>query len=963
MEYFLERIAKLLLSDYGEDLNRQCLVFPNRRAGLFFTKYLSGLITRPVWMPSIMTINDLFRSLTKLKPAENEILLLELFKTYNLLTKKAENFDDFYFWGDMLLNDFDDIDKYLVDASVLFRNISDLKDIDNQFGGFTPEQAEIIKRFWISFNPGKMTNEKQQFVSIWSILADLYKMFKITLRSKNIAYEGMIFRDVVNSGGWDNVKGSQWHNVHFIGFNALNECEKALMSVLKKEGRARFYWDYDNSYMSAVVSNSAGYFLRKNLVLFGNDMPADWNYDTVLSGAGVKSVRRVIETSSDVAQVKLIAVLLRELPDVNASNAHQTAVILADENLLIPVLTSLPSDIADVNITMGYPLRETSVYSLIRGLCTMQKNSREISGKVHFAFEDVVTVVRNSLISLRLKNEAEEIIKEIQENNLFFIPEGYFNEIPIMTELLKKPSVPANFAGYLKNILLYALGEGEESDNPDEASKQRLDNEFIYTAILSLNRLDAVSSDPVVKMNTDTWIKLIDRILRTQSVPFSGEPLSGIQIMGILETRTLDFKNLIILSVNEGIMPSVTSASSFIPFSLREAFGLPSINHQESIYAYHFYRLLHRAENVTFVYNSNTEGLKSGEISRFIQQMKYEPTLRPEYLNLHYDIKNSGSPPDTVKRSEEMNNKFFSSYSASGKKRILSPSAINTWLGCRMKFYYRYVNDLREPDRISEEIDPAMLGTLLHNIMKDLYSPFRGKMISGEDIRRISNDKDQLNHVVTGQIRKKYGNGDDSYLILNELIVRNVLLEYIKRILETDIKTCPFKILELEQQIGFPLTLSGSNENLQITIGGIIDRVDMKDGLTRIVDYKTGATSDSIRSVSDLFEEDRKKENDCWLQTLLYCEGYFLNHYVTPVAPSVFKIRKVPGDMPADKLLLKSSKDDSRIIEDYSSIRDEFVDNLKDTIRKIFSIEEDFVMTRHIWTKCTVCPYRKLCKR
>ncbi len=963
MEYFLERIAKLVLSDYGEDLNLQCLVFPNRRAGLFFTKYLSGLIQKPVWMPSVMTINDLFRSLTKLKPAENEILLFELFKTYSLLTKKSGNFDDFYFWGDMLLNDFDDIDKYLVDATVLFRNVSELKDIDNQFGGLTPEQAEIIKRFWISFNPGKMTNEKNQFVSIWSILADLYNRYKMTLRSKNIAYEGMIFRDVVDSRGWENSKGFRWHNVHFIGFNALNECEKEIMSALKKEGRTRFYWDYDNTYMNAGVSNSAGYFLRKNLMLFGNDMPADWNYDTVLSGAGDKTVRKVIETSSDVAQVKLIPFLLRELPDVNTSNAHQTAVILADENLLIPVLTSLPSDITDVNVTMGYPLRETSVYSLIRSLCTMQKNSREINNMVQFAFEDVIMVIRNSLLSSRLNNKADKIIREIQENNLLFIPEGSFGDIPIMTDLLKKPSGPANFADYLKNILLSAVSVGERSDRPDEVSKQRLDDEFIYTALLSLNRLDAISSDPEISMSTETWIKLIDRILRVQSVPFSGEPLSGIQIMGILETRTLDFKNLIILSVNEGIMPSVTSASSFIPFSLREAFGLPSINHQESIYAYHFYRLLHRAENVTFVYNSNTEGLKSGEISRFLQQMKYEPTLRPVYFNLHYDIKNSFSPPESVKRSKELNNKLLSFYSTEGKRRLLSPSAINTWLGCRMKFYYRYVNDLKEPEKISEEIDPAMLGTLLHHLMKDLYSRFCGKIMTTEDIRSIGKNQDQLDRVISDEIRKEYGNGDDSYLILNELIVKNVLREYINRILETDIKTSPFKILALEKQIGFPITPDGNNDNLQITIGGIIDRVDLKDGLTRIVDYKTGSTSNSIKSVSDLFAEDRKKENDCWLQTLLYCEGYYHKYPEAPVAPSVFKIRKVPGELPADKLLLKSSKDESRIIEDYSLIRDEFIGNLKDTICKIFSIEEDFVMTHHIWSKCSVCPYRKLCKR
>ncbi|MCX6254529.1 MAG: hypothetical protein NTV31_08650 [Bacteroidia bacterium] len=309
MEYFLERIARSLHREFGNTLNRHCLVFPNRRAGLYFIKYLADRIEKPVWTPSIFTINELFRSYSSMQTAGNEILLFELYKVYRKLKKSPESFDDFYFWGDMLLNDFDDVDKYLVDASLLFRNVQDIKNIDQQFGGLTGLQVEIIKRFWINFNPDKSTNEKSGFISIWSILNDLYSGFRSSLKEQNLAYEGMILRELAENTDKDYTNETCWDMVHFIGFNALNECEKVIMTSFKKVGKARFYWDYDNSYIKEGKLNSAGFFLRDNLKTFGNDMPADWSYDTMISTGAQIVRRRVIDTSSDVAQVKLISQL------------------------------------------------------------------------------------------------------------------------------------------------------------------------------------------------------------------------------------------------------------------------------------------------------------------------------------------------------------------------------------------------------------------------------------------------------------------------------------------------------------------------------------------------------------------------------------------------------------------------------------------------------------------------------
>jgi hypothetical protein len=962
MVYFLENIAKSLHSEFGNSLNRHCLVFPGRRAGLFFLKYLAADLKKPVWAPAIMTINDLFRAYSKLQPAENEILLFELYRIYRSITGTQESFDDFYFWGDMLLNDFDDIDKYLADASKVFRNVSDLKMIDQQFGGLTPEQGEIIRQFWISFNPEKQSKEKSRFIGMWSKLNEIYSGFKKNLLARNLAYEGMIFRDVTENHLWNRADGSDWEMVHFIGFNALNECEKAMMTALRTERRARFYWDYDNSYMTPGKLNSAGFFLKDNIKYFGNDMPPGWSYDTLLSGKQTIVKRKVIDTSSDIAQVKLISGLIKNLPELTPSNAHQTAVVLADENLLVPVLTSLPEDFSDVNITMGFPLRQTQVYSLIRDLLEMQDNAVISGGEISYSFRDVIKILKNSLISVLMEESDREIINEITEKNLIRIQAQRFSQNKSLAEIFRKPSTIEEVADYLKSVLQLLVTDSEKKENRklNEILPVNIRNEFIFRVLLSINRLRSITEQTEIPISLKTWTKILDRLLRSQWVPFAGEPLTGIQIMGILETRALDFRNLILLSVNEGILPSVTGAASFIPFSLREAFGLPSLNHRESVYAYHFYRLLHRAENVTFVYNSNPEDMKSGEMSRFLQQMKYEPAQVPEFLDLNFEIRNPVAIGKVVEKSDEHIQALLSRFCGCRGEKKLSPLAINTWLGCRMRFYYRYVNGLKEPDRIREEIDPAMLGIMFHECIKGLYAGFIGKKVSAEVIDVIMADKKRQADLISGAIRERYQREGWQAAAINEMIAGNVLQVYISRILEIDRNFVPFTILALEDPVDFPLEY---NEGRTITIGGAADRVDVKDSVTRIVDYKTGTTTDSLTSLDILFRDDRNKDADGWLQTLLYCEGYLVKNTGVTVRPSIYKVKKIPAESTNDKLLIKTSKKEGFFLEDFESVRKEFLNGVSGVVKAIFSRDEHFIMTSKLRSKCSYCPYSVLCMR
>jgi len=520
MDYFLDHIASSLHKEFGNTLNRHCMVFPSRRAGLYFLKYLAKRIDKPVWAPSTLTINELFRSYSSLQLAGNEILLFDLYKIYRSLKKSPESFDEFYFWGDMLLGDFDDIDKYLVDASKLFRNVLDIKIIDQQFGGLTEEQTEIVKRFWANFDPVKPTNEKAGFISIWSVLADIYSAFRSSLKEKNLAYEGMIFRELAESDESVIINSSQWDLVHFIGFNALNECEKTIMKRFKKAGKARFYWDYDNSYLIDGNLNSAGFFLRDNIRVFGNDMPPGWNYDTMLSSSGSSVTRRVIEASSDVAQVKLISKLISDLPDLNSGNAHHTAVVLADENLLMPVLTSLPENISDINITMGYPLKQSLVYTLVKQLMDLQSTS-VVSDKISLLnFRIVSSIFKHPLMEGLLTETDLAFLDELKSTNPQWVDLKRFSKSENLSRIFRRPDTPELLSGYFRDLLSQLASGFSETDVKGPANNVQLNirNEFIYRIVLSVNRLESIVNNPDVKFTSQTYIRILDRMLRMQSV-------------------------------------------------------------------------------------------------------------------------------------------------------------------------------------------------------------------------------------------------------------------------------------------------------------------------------------------------------------------------------------------------------------------------------------------------------------
>jgi CRISPR/Cas system-associated exonuclease Cas4 (RecB family) len=962
MTYFLERIASMLYDEYGDRLDRHCLVFPNRRAGLYFLKYLAAKADKPLWSPGVKTINELFGSFSTLRLAENELLVFELYRTYKELNPRAGSLDEFFFWGEMVVNDFDDVDKHLVDAGKLFVNIADIKEIDAKFGGLTEEQIAVIKEFWVNFNPLSLTDEKSGFKEIWSILHSLYTGYRLALSSADIAYEGMIYREVAEKCLAGEKLPVKWDLVHFIGFNALNSCEKEVMSYLGKAGHARFYWDYDKYFVTENPGHSAGFFIRENLKLFGNDMPADWRFSSFSERPDNSGLIKVIDSSSDIAQVKLAGDIVASSPHLKSSDAHHTAIILADENLLLPVLTSLPWNVESINITMGYPLKFSPVYNLISDILNLQKNLRsDNEGKIIFDSRDVHNILRNSFFADSPEWISSVLVKELESNKEPWIDESFFKDKAPFDLIFKKVSDAYKLSIYLKTILekLYFVIKGSD-DNSTMAVGISIRNEFIYRIILAMNRLTGILSDKENHISINTYNRLLDRILRGLSIPFSGEPLNGIQIMGILETRSLDFRDLIILSVNEGVLPRSSSGNSFIPYNLREAFGLPTIRHQDSIYAYYFYRLLQRAENVTLIYNSSSDGMKTGEMSRFLLQMKFGANP-PFFASQRFEIKAPQRIPGEIKR-EQVHHEILYTQFFGDERKLLSPSAVNTWLTCRMKFFYRYVCGIKEAEKISREIDPAMFGELLHLIMEKIYAPYKKTIVDRAIFDLLLKNSDLLQETIEGIINEKFYNGLKVNLSGNDLIISSILKSYIQMVLKYDSGLAPLEIAELEYPISSERLIDIPGCTGSVRTGGVVDRIDRTGGIYRITDYKTGKTVMEIPSVESLFDEERNDRNGEWFQILMYCNVLVKQNSDSKLRPVIYAIRGMSDSYYSDYLKVKDMNGMPVVVDDYSLVSGIFDHYLQITIENIFNPDESFMMTEHL-KKCEYCPYSRLCQR
>ena len=752
---FLYQVASLFYSKYGAEVSRLAFVFPNRRTGLFFQKYLSEVSEKPLFSPTILTINDLFVQLSGKQTADRISMLFKLYDIYLDHSGSSETFDEFLYWGEMLLNDFDDIDKYMVDARMLFTNVTDLREIENDFSFLSPEQIAAIRTFWSSFYPKGDTPNQEQFLAVWQILYALYADLREALAAEGKGYEGMIFREVVELLEKNECCDLPYTKVVFVGLNALSVAEERFLSELQKRGIADFYWDYASPKVTDP-DNKASYFVERNLRQFPSQLIGNGQLATDNEDGGKKKIE-VIGIPSGIGQAKQVHSLLSELckeDEMSAEEALRTAVILPDEHLLIPVLNAIPEQIRRINVTMGYPLAGTPVASLMEYILALQKNIRYVDRRPVFYFRDVLPILNHRYVSTTSPEVVSDLVKDISENNKIYISYDDLNKTPLLSILFTPVTAVDAFSDYLIGVL-QELNKAVESgkwkvENIDSGAEQLstsdsqlstindIEQEFIFHYFATVNRMKEVMQEANVEMKIDTYFRLLKRVTDTITIPFHGEPLSGLQIMGVLETRALDFDRLIILSMNEGIFPLRKAANSFIPYNLRRGFGLPTYEHQDSVWAYHFYRLIYRASHVSLLYDTRSNGLQTGEVSRFVHQLHYhyEEPIRNKLVV--YNVSSSKTPALQVAKTKEVMNRLAAF--RRGGERAISASAVNTYLDCPLKFYFSVVEGIREEEEVSETIESNIFGSILHKVMEELYQPFCGKMVTADLLKAIRKD-------------------------------------------------------------------------------------------------------------------------------------------------------------------------------------------------------------------------------
>lgn len=932
-------------------------VFPNRRTGLFFQKYLSEVADIPLFSPTILTINDLFIQLSGKQSADRISMLFTLYDIYIRQSGSTETFDEFLYWGEMLLNDFDDIDKYMANARMLFSNVTDLREIENDFDFLSDEQIAAIRSFWSSFYPRGDTPNQQQFLAVWQVLYDLYEEFRATLAAEGKGYEGMIFREVVESMERGESPDLPYERIVFVGLNALSVSEERFLAQLQKREIADFYWDYVSDKVTDP-DNKASYFVSRNLKSFPSSMKLP-------PEEKVKTEIEVIGIPSGIGQAKHVYTLLSDWckeAEMSSEEALRTAVILPDEHLLIPVLNAIPEQIRRINVTMGYPLAGTPVASLIEYILALQKNVRYIDRNPLFYFRDVLPVLNHRYILSTSPEIISSLVKEITENNKIYISHTELGKTPLLEILFTPVTGVEAFSDYLIKVLeelnkvMSALSDEEEEDAPQRTND--LEQEFIFHYFTTVNRMKEVMKDARIEMKIDTFFRLLKRVTDTITIPFHGEPLSGLQIMGVLETRALDFDRLIILSMNEGIFPQRKAANSFIPYNLRRGFGLPTYEHQDSVWAYHFYRLIERASHVSLLYDTRSNGLQTGEVSRFVHQLHYHYEVPMRDKLVVYNVSSSKTLPLAVPKREDIMRRL-DAYRKGGSKAI-SASAINTYLDCPLKFYFSVVEGIREEEEVSETIESDVFGSILHKVMEELYKPFQGKMVTVDLLKAIRKDTALL----TGAIARAFASEFFKTEVVRSLTGQNYLIgemirKYVEKILERDGKLTPFVYIESERKINGLISLSDYSE---IRLKGFIDRVDEVRDAIRIIDYKSGSGTTTFSSIESLFNKEEKDRAKAVMQVFMYCWMYahLTENKGKTIQPGIYYVRSLFSDPFDPSVYHRIERGKSEKVEDFSGYAQAFEEGLRGCLDEIFNPEIPFTQTP-TGKACSYCPFKGIC--
>lgn len=984
MKSFLQYVAKDVLAKHPEGLSDVAIVFPNKRASLFFNQVLYEETQKPLWSPAYITISEMFRRHSKLKVPDQILLIFKLYNTFCDVVGTDEPLDHFYSWGQMLLADFDDMDKNMADADKLFINLEAWQEIKD-FSFLSEKQRESLEKFF-----GKMldkTEMQQRFNDVWRHLASIYHSYKENLAAEGLAYEGMLYRNVVETEEID----FQYKHYIFIGFNLLQKVEQQLFRKLKAMGMAEFYWDYDEYYINNT--NEAGKYIEKYIDKFPNELSHSriskaLVHENIYNNMATPKDITYISAPTENIQARYISEWLKQGDRIKAG--YRTAIVLGDENLLENVIHCLPDDVKNVNITTGYPLASSPVSTLINILLNLQLRGKvERSDKFRLKF--VNQVLRHPYAKY-ISDDCLLLLNELNTHKHYFptrelLTSGYDEAI---SELFADVSADNGKLPILTWIaaILKRVGIGARDDeNP-------LMHEAIFRMYTLINRLDEIMIPTTAEMgltfgNVDEKSgkqlvsvtilqRLMTQMIQSTTIPFHGEPLLGIQIMGVLETRNLDFDHVLLLSCNEGNLPKNVNEASFIPHSLRAGYELTTIENKVGIYAYYFYSLLQRAGDVTLTYNNSTDDGQRGEMSRFMLQFMVENVGKH---HISYKTLQSGQNATLLRRLPIKKDDIVKSKLDAIER--LSPSAINRYLRCQLQFYYNTICHLREENNDDEdEIDNVMFGNIFHRTAELIYldlSHHYKKPITTDAITALQKDKYRLEQHLDQAFREIVFKVNDhrftpQYNGLQRLNKKAVKL-YIDRLLALDKQLAPFDILALEESFYDNLTFEVQGEERTISVGGQIDRLDciVKDGksMMRVVDYKTGTPLSSIPSkLEDIFEPKYidSKHTAYYLQAFLYA-GIIrhgadalktINKKQLPVSPALFFIRQTASADYNPTLELGAGRGKRETIDDIDTKYDDFIEGLKRLLGNIFDSEQPFQPTED-GTRCATCPYNNIC--
>lgn len=912
MKTFLEYVANDLIAKHGTDLSRVAVVFPNKRASLFLNDFLAHQAGHPLWSPAYMTISDLFRSHSRLQVADPIKLVCDLHKCFTKCTGIDETLDHFYGWGQLLLADFDDIDKNMADADKVFANLRNIHELDD-ISYLTEEQREMIRRFFSNFSEDQNTELKQRFLRLWSHISDIYTTFHQLLSSQQLAYEGALYRQVVTD---DSVE-FKYDTYIFIGFNLLDKVEQTLFRRLRNEGKARFYWDFDKYYMSG---NEAGHYIAQYLSDFPNEL--DTTDEAIYGNFSRRKQITFISAPTENIQARYIG---QWLTQERIRDGRRTAIVLSNEGLLQTVIHCLPDQVEKVNVTTGYPLSQTPVASLVSQLMNLHIYGRsKVTGRLHTRRLGIV------------------------ERHPYA---QYFN----MSDTLPEQILPW-LAETVRQIAVSIA-------TPDD-----LTQESLFRMYTLLNRLNDLTTSGDLQVDNLTLQRLLIQITSATTIPFHGEPAEGVQIMGVLETRNLDFDHILLLSTNEGNMPRGVNDTSFIPYSIRKAYGLTTIDNKVAIYAYYFHRLLQRTSDVTLVYNNSTNEGQTGEMSRFMLQLMVESPHAICFQNLKSGQYPQIRQPLPIAKTPEVMRRLTDRFSFVGNN-LFTPTAISNYLRCPLRFFYHFVCGIQEPDDPEEDaIDNRIFGNIFHFASQTIYERL-GNRITRGDLEDLLKNAVDIERAVDEAIRKEVFQMKNPTTPMPpldglQLINREVIIKYLRLLLEVDTRLAPFTILGLEKRVELPFSIS--TRPFKLLIGGYIDRLDMiRDPATgrqriRVIDYKTGSKQPkAFPNIEAIFDpKNIKDHSDNYLQAFIYSHIVRIKQQqpAHEVSPALLFIQHAGGDNYDPTLVL-----DKEPVNDIATIDDHFLELLTEKIEEIFNPDVSFNPTNDR-TRCLSCPYAALCR-